>query len=92
MTFQEVKQILEDTNFDFDCCSIFNGPMVKLGDGVVVIKDGDKYKVFFVERHELFDVEEFTSEHDACKNFIMKLHEDFPQLYDFPKHFPQIFP
>lgn len=48
MTFQEVKRILEDTNFDFDCCSIFNGPMVKLGDGVVVIKDSGKYKVFLL--------------------------------------------
>lgn len=86
MTFRDVRTILKEIGFDMDCCSILGSKMVPAGDGVVVCKEDNAYKVFYVERHQSFSLEEYCTEHEASKAFLMKLNKAYGDWYDFSKY------
>lgn len=85
MTFRDVKTILKEIGFNMNGCAI-GEKLTLAGDGVVVFREDGVYKVCDVERNVRFDVEEYDTEHDASKAFLMKLNKVYGDWYDFSKY------
>lgn len=86
MNFNKVKQILEKIGFDMDCCSILDSKRVPAGDGVVAYKEDGVFKVFYVERHNPFSIEEYCTEEEASNAFLVKVKKAYGDWYDFSKY------
>jgi len=89
MTIKDVEKILEQLNFNMAYCSILDRKTVRAGDGVVMFYEDGVYEVFNVERQVPFDIEEYTTEHDACMAFLKKLEESFGAWYNFSNIFSE---
>lgn len=86
MTFNDVRRILKEIDFDMNCCNVLEGKTVLAGDGVVVFRENGVYKVCYVERNEQYGIEEYANEHDASRAFLKKLKEGFGRWYDFARY------
>ena len=86
MTFAEVKEILEKAKFNMCHCDIPEENPQKVSDGVVATLKNGVYEVYFVDRYEPFEVERYTNENDASRDFLRRIYEDFDGMYDFPEN------
>ena len=85
MTFAEVKKILDMAKFDMDYCSILEESTTKEGSGVVALLKNGVYKIYNTDRNEPFNIQEYTSEDAASREFYKRILFSFKKFYNLPE-------
>ena len=78
--------ILTKENISTSYFSLFDGHTTYSGDGVIAVKEGNKFIVHSVERQIPFENKTFTSEHDACVEFLKQCDICFLKKYKLSRY------